>query len=205
VTTAGPTLADAKRRAATDHVLTATRRYVLAHGLDASMDQLAEAAGVSRRTLFRMFGSREALIAEGFAVAIDAFGRELPSYTGDLPGWVRALCNHAHQRNAAAGPGYWEFTTRSDLPPDIAAQQDQRRRDSRRRMRSLTTTLWRAADGTGDPPSLLVTELSTFLSAHFTAAVLNDGHGRWQDAADLATEGVLAALHRHRGSSPASS
>jgi AcrR family transcriptional regulator len=197
---AATSLADAKRRGAREHVLTATRRHVLAHGLDVSMDDLAEVAGVSRRTLFRMFGSREHLIAQGFAVAADDFGREIPGFDGDLPAWIRALCDHAHRRNAAAGPGYWEFTTRADLPPDIAEQQSQHRRDSRRGMTSLTRRVWQAAGRSGEPPAPMITEVSAYLSAHFTAAVLQDGHGRWQTAADLAYEGIEATVRRHAGS-----
>ncbi|MDT5174509.1 MAG: hypothetical protein QOG37_1760, partial [Mycobacterium sp.] len=39
------TLIEVKRRAVVDHVLAATRKLVLASGLDVTMDQIAEAAG----------------------------------------------------------------------------------------------------------------------------------------------------------------
>jgi AcrR family transcriptional regulator len=63
-------LADVKRDAANEHILTAARRWVLANGLDATMDQLGVAAGVSRRTLFRLFGTRDQLLASAFAAGM---------------------------------------------------------------------------------------------------------------------------------------
>src|SRR5215475_9644566 len=46
-----------------NHVLTAARR-VCAGGRQPTMDELAAAAGVAVRTLYRLFGSRQALLRE---------------------------------------------------------------------------------------------------------------------------------------------
>ena len=82
--------AEAKRQAAMEHVLTATRRLAVARGLDITMDQIAAAAGVSRRTLFRLFDSRERLIGVVFAAGMANYNTTCPptrvvSSTGCAP------------------------------------------------------------------------------------------------------------------------
>src|SRR5438270_2054107 len=111
--------ADVKRRAAGEHVLAAARTLVGSNGLDVTMDQIADAAGVSRRTLFRHFESRERLIAAAFATGIKRYGEQLPTYDdGDWRVWLRATCDAAHRMNASYGKGYWELTSRADLPSE---------------------------------------------------------------------------------------
>src|SRR5699024_7099656 len=120
-------LANTKRRAAVDHVLAAARRVVLRGGLDATMDELADAAGVSRRTLFRMFGSRERLLATAFEAGIIDYRQQLPVYDGgDVDTWLQSACEAAHRMNATIGPGFFELASRADLPPDLAAAERQR-------------------------------------------------------------------------------
>lgn len=192
------TLAEAKRRAAEEHVLDAARRHVVRHGLDATMEELAAAAGVSRRTLFRMFTSRERLIGAAFEAGFTDLAQGLPPYEGeDLAGWIDALCRTAHRLNASHGPGYWEFTSRTDLPPELAASQHQRRLLQRATARDLAGTMWRAAGHDGEPAGTLVACVGAHLSAHLTAAVTTDLGSTWESAAAIAARAVLAELDRH--------
>lgn len=190
--------AEAKRQAAIDHVLTAARELVVVSGLDATMDQIAEASGVSRRTLFRYFDSREKLIAASFAAGMADFGRELPSYGGDLEQWLRALCDATHRMNATIGLGYFELTWRSDLPPELAAMERKLRRTRRREMNGVARKLWHAAGGVDDAPDVLAATVMAQLSAFFTAAVITDVGPRWQTAADLAFNSILRTLREQR-------
>ncbi|CUU56970.1 regulatory protein, tetR family [Parafrankia irregularis] len=189
-------LAEAKRQAALDHVLTAARRFVIENSLDATMDQLAEASGVSRRTLFRLFGTREKLIASGFRTAMDAYLRELPAYEGGTEHWLRATCEAAHRMNDSIGPGYWELASRSELPPDLAAVQADLLHQWHSRISEITQTLWQASGGGQDPPAKLVTTVSAHLSSHFTAAVVTDARRDWQTASALAYEAILTTLRQ---------
>ncbi len=190
------TLAEAKRDAANDHILTASRHWVLANGLDATMEQLAVAAGVSRRTLFRLFGTRERLLASAFAAGMAEYQHELPVYEGDRNVWLRATCDAVHRMNIPAGPGFWELTSRPDLPSDLAATERERRRRIRETMAAIASLLWRSSDGVGDPPEELVAIVGAHLSPHFTAAVQVDLGASWQAASAMAYDSIMHVLLR---------
>ena len=187
-------VAQAKRQAVVDHLLAATRRLVLQHGLDATMDQLAEAGGVSRRTLFRHFETREKLLAAAFEAGITGYRSQLPSLEGDVLAWLRATCESAHRMNSTIGPGFFELASRTDLPADLEAAEARRRQEFRGAMADITATLWRALDGAGDPPEALGTTITAHLSPHFTAALTIDAAQGWEAAADLAYRAITAAL-----------
>jgi AcrR family transcriptional regulator len=192
-------LAEVKRRAVIDHVLPAARKYVLTNGLDATMDQLAEATGVSRRTLFRHFGSRERLLAAAFDAGMVNYRQQLPSFTGQLDGWLRATCTEAHRMNAAIGPGFFDLASRSDLPLELAAIEDRRRHAFRDAMADIAKTAWTAAGGRGKPPRALRSAISAHLSPHFTAALMTDAGESWSAAAELAFAAVSTTLEREVG------
>lgn len=161
------------------------------------MDQIAQAAGVSRRTVFRLFDSRDQLIADAFMAALLNYNHQLPEYDAELIDWLRATCEAAHRMNSSFGPGFWEITTRTDLPPDLAAHQKHRQLERRRMMAHVADTLWRAAGGVGDTPLPLVNVVGAHLSAHFTAAVVIDLGKDWPTAADLAYSAILSMVRSY--------
>ena len=187
-------VAEAKRRAGVDHVLQSARRFVMANGLDATMDQLADATGVSRRTLFRHFTSREKLLAAAFDSGMVDYRHQLPTYDGDLRGWLLDTCEAAHRMNAVIGPGFFELASRSDLPTDLADVEQRRRREFRDAMADIARTAWTATGHRGKPPKALIGTITAHLSPHFTAALVIDAGERWSVAAELAYTAVLAAL-----------
>jgi AcrR family transcriptional regulator len=196
IETASQPLADAKREATVKHVLTATRRWVLANGLEATMEELAGAAGVSRRTVFRLFGTRDELLVAAFSAGMAEYQSELPGYDGDLNSWLRATCDATHRMNTAVGPGFWELTSRLDLPPGLAETEIRRRRKFRETMGAISRVLWRSHSGKDDPPDELLTAVSAHLSPHFTAAVETDVGRGWEVASHLAFEAIVLTLER---------
>jgi AcrR family transcriptional regulator len=190
------TLAEVKRQAAVDLVLTSARRFVIQCGLDATMDQLAEVTGVSRRTLFRLFGTRERLIADAFTVGMLNYFHGLPEYNGDLHDWLRSTCDAVHRMSAGYGPGFWELTFRSDLPPDLAQLEKKRRRDFRKLADALASQLWLAAGQSSAVPDELLMTVGAHLSPHFTAAVHTELARDWHSASNLAYQAIDAALER---------
>jgi AcrR family transcriptional regulator len=197
--TATQTIANAKRQATVDVILAAARQLLLARGLDVTMDDIAEEAGVSRRTLFRHFESRERLIAESLEAGIQLYGELLPSFEGDWKAWLRGVCDAAHEMQAGYGPGYWELTSRADLPPEIVAVEARRRTRRHDAMARIAGKLWREAGGDDDPPAMVVATVGAHLSARFTAAVLQDVGQSWSTAADLAYAAIADVLERERG------
>lgn len=187
-------LAEAKRQAAVEHILASARRLVLSNGLDVTMDRLAEVSGVSRRTLFRLFATRENLLAAAFEAGMIGYRQQLPAFDGDLPGWLRATCDAAHRMNATIGPGFFELASRADLPPELAAAEQRRLQEFRGAMSDIARTLWRSAGAHEDPPQTLRTTVMAHLSPHFTAALTVDTGENWQSAAELAYAAIEGAL-----------
>lgn len=190
-----PTLADEKRQATLARILRLARLFVADHGLDVTVEEIAEAAGVSRRTLFRHFPTRDQLIAAAISAGLERYGELLPSYSGgDWRTWLGELCRAVHRMNDSCGPGFWELATRHDLPPELSAIEQERRRARREVMTALATTLWSAAGGPGRPPQTVKTAVYIHFSPCFTAAVKDDAGHDWQRAARLAMSAIEATV-----------
>jgi len=179
-------LNEVKRLAVIDHVLSATRRLVLANGLDVTMDQLAEVSGVSRRTLFRHFDTREKLVAAAFEAGMAGYRDQLPRFDGDVDRWLRDTCSAVHRQNSTIGPGFFELASRNDLPRDLAAAERRRRIEFRSVADDVARTLWSATGGMGSMPDELVDTVTLHLSPFFTAASAIDAGQTWERAAEAA-------------------
>ena len=199
-----PTLADEKRQATVTWVLRLARLYVAQHGLDVTVEEIAEAAGVSRRTLFRHFPTRDQLVAAAISAGLERYGELLPTWRGgDWRAWLNELCRAAHRMNDSCGAGFWELATRHDLPPELSAIEEERRRARGEVMAAVAMTLWSAASGHGRPPQAVRTAVHIHLSPHFTAAVTDDAGHDWQQAATLAMAAIEATvLHELRDKQP---
>jgi AcrR family transcriptional regulator len=189
-------VSEARRQATVDAIEEAACELLLRDGLDITMDDIARAAGVSRRTLFRYFETRERLLASAFEHGIQRYGEHLPVLDGDWRDALRSLCDAAHRMQASYGLGYWELLHRRDLPPELEAVEHDRRVRRRRAMDHLAAELHRLAGGSGPPPPELSATVATFLSARFTAAVVQDAEGSWTVASQLAYEAIAAAIER---------
>jgi AcrR family transcriptional regulator len=188
-------LADDKRRATTERILSAALRKFGERGLDVTMDDIAAAAGVGRRTVFRHFPSRDGLLAAALDSGIRRYGEHIPSYEGGAwEDWLRALCREVHRMHDSYGPGYWELTSRLDLEGDIAEAESRRRRGRRRATDRFALTLWTAAGGAGQVPSTVTSTIAAHLSAHFTAAVTSDSRFGWRQAASLASFSIASVV-----------
>lgn len=190
-----PTLADDKRQATVERILRAARRLIGERGLGVTVNDVAEAAGIGRRTVFRHFATREALLAAAVVAGMYRYGEQLPDFDGgDWRAWLHDLCGAAHRMNASYGPGYWELTTRRDLPAELADVEEQRKQARRIAMTRLAGTVWSGAGGKGRTPAVVTTAVAAHLSPHFTAAVVGDARGDWRDAAALAADAIEVAV-----------
>jgi AcrR family transcriptional regulator len=185
-------VADARRQVTAELVRDAARTLLLDRGPDITMDDIAVAAGVSRRTVFRHFDSRDHLLAVALEDGIRRYGEHLPRFDGDWESWLRLLCDTTHRIHAQYGAGYWELLHRTDLPPELAATERKRQVLRRETMTRVAGRLFREAGGSGRTPADLIATVAAHLSPRFTAAVVHDAGQTWRMAADLS----FAAIHQ---------
>lgn len=189
------TLAEDKQQATVNRILAGARQVLVNQGPDGTMDDVATAAGLSRRTVFRHFPSRDSLLAAALRSGMRRFNERLPSYEGgEWTAWLTELCGVIHEKNDSFGQGYFELITRRDLPSELAAVEARRKEGMMATMSQLASTLWTAADGVGPPPVPVTAAVASHLSVHFTVAVTNEAGGDWRLAADLAATAICAIV-----------
>lgn len=157
----------------------AARTLIAVRGLDVSMDEVAEASGISRRTLFRHFSNREALIVaaldEGFATYEGRFLVALQPGAA-LTDWIAGVLRQIHRTHLRAGRGLWHLACAFDdeLSPALRAANRRRRLMRERITREFADRAWQLADGPGSAPALLVDTVATVLSSFTTHSLVVD-------------------------------
>jgi AcrR family transcriptional regulator len=126
LSTSRPVRADARRNHG--RLLAAAREAFAEHGPDASLDGIAQRAGLGSGTLYRHFPTREDLMRAVYRVEIDALcarGRELasaPSPADALATWLRLLADAADRRGLATAL-YERMGSHAPSPFLIATKQ----------------------------------------------------------------------------------
>ena len=162
-----------------------------------------EAAGVSRRTIFRHFATRDALFVEVIRAGVRRYAEQLPEPPdgGDLHAWLAELLAVTHRLNARNGRVFWDLVgvRAEDLSPDLAAAAAECR-DTRNRFASTVTKfLWHARGGAGSPPPWLTDAVAVQLSGFTTQSLAGD-LGRTPDqVAAVSAQVIEAALAAARG------
>ena len=177
-------------------ILRATRRLLADKGLSVSVDEIAEAAEVGRRTVFRYFDTRDALVARALDESLDRFyERVAENTTVDMPldTWLHNLITTLLAAQLRAGASLWQLaaTKDSDLPEPIAKVNRKRRASRRRSTREMATQAWTLADGRGDVPHDVELAFAHAVSS-FTVQSLNIDYGAAFD--DMVTV-VASQLH----------
>lgn len=157
----------------------ATRLLIAQSGLDVSMDQIAAAAGVGRRSLFRHFKSRDALVGEALDSAFRWYESQLDAampVNGTLDEWLHSVLRRTHQTHLDAGRGLWRLASAFDdeLPPEFNAANKRRRAMRRRVTQGLADRAWKAAGGSGDTPEPLVDAMLIVVSSFTTHSMIID-------------------------------
>jgi AcrR family transcriptional regulator len=192
-----PSLAAEQREVAQTRILRAAGAVLAARGLTATVDDVAEAAGVSRRTIFRHFLSRDALFVAVIQAGIRRYAEQIPSPgDGDLRGWLAEMLAVTHRLNAGNGRVFWDLVglQAADLSPDLALVAAECRDSRNRFAASVTDLLWRARGGTGRPPEWLVDAVAVQLSGFTTQSLAGDLGRSPDEVAELSAQVVEAAL-----------
>jgi len=193
-----PSLADEQRELAQARILRAAGAVLANRGLTATVDDVAEAAGVSRRTIFRHFATREALFVSVIRAGIHRYAEQIPAPPAhdDLKAWLIDMLVVTHRLNARNGRVFWDLVglRADDLSADVAVVAAECR-DSRNRFAvSVTDLLWRARGGTGRPPDWLADAVAVQLSGFTTQSLAGDLGRSPEEVAQLSAQVIEAAL-----------
>lgn len=208
--TTSPSLLDEQRDLARSRILRAAQRALAARGLAATVDDVAEQAGVSRRTVFRHFATRERLFATAIRGGLGAYAEQVPKRdlsdpASDAGDWLLGVLTTAHRINATNGRAYWDLSVlEPDLPGELAEVAVERREARRRFVNGVSRTLWRARGGTGRPPEWVADAVAVHLSGFTTQSLAGD-FGRTPEqvarvSARVLEAAVAAALAERRPS-----
>jgi AcrR family transcriptional regulator len=189
-------LAAEQRDLARTRIVRAARRVLAERGLATTVDDVAEAAGVSRRTVFRHFSTRENLFAVAIRDGLRTYGEHLPPARGDdLDSWLLDVLLAAHRLNAGNGRIYWELSVlEPELTGELAAAAAERRQARNRWAAGVTKVLWRARGGRGKPPTWLTDAVAVHLSAFTTQSLAVDFDRSPDDVARVSARVIDAAL-----------
>lgn len=195
---AGPSLAEEQRELVRARIVRAAGSVLAARGLAATVDDVAEAAGVSRRTIFRYFTTRDALFVTVIRAGVRRYAEQLPPPPADddLRGWLRELLVVTHRLNAGNGRVFWDLVglQDADLSPDLALVAAECR-DSRNRFAvHVTEFLWRAHGRPGQPPGWLADAVAVQLSGFTTQSLAGDLGRSPDEVAHVCAQVIEAAL-----------
>jgi len=166
-----PTLAAEARARAQARILNAALELLVRRGFDTTVDDVAAAAGVSRRTVFRHFDSQAQLLAAASAEVVRSVEASMPAPPApgtDLDSWLLETMLTFHRLQArVVGEAFWGLHRR--LPgwqtgPEGVTAPSQRllRVDVPARIAAMA---WTHAGGRGGPPAWVVDAFSLFTSS----------------------------------------
>ncbi len=163
------------RRVPRQDIISATQILLAAKGTAVTMDEIAAAAEVGRRTLFRHFATKGELIAEAMRGGWDRWTTQaVVPVDGDLQAAVGTLLERAHVLNAGAGLGFWELASGLFDDPELHEAADLRATTRRAYVPAVAAQLWSKAGGLNEPPQWVVDAYALLESVHALHALRPD-------------------------------
>jgi AcrR family transcriptional regulator len=160
-------------------VLRATRVLLAEKGLGVSMDDIAAAAGVGRRSLFRHFDNRDALVAAALRSSLSWYGERLVDEVDShvpLDAWLLDVVRRVHELHLGAGRALWQLASSfdDDLPPEVAAVNRYRRAARRRWTQQFAEEAWARGNNPAPVPDEVVDAVALALSSFATHSMTYD-------------------------------
>ncbi len=199
------TLEAQRREIIEKHLVRAARSVVAERGLATRMEDVAAAAGVSRRTVFRYFRTRDKILIAALESGMRSYGDHLPRLTADSDParWLEDALVALHRMNAQHGRLYWEIALGNDLPRSLAATRAKRQRGRMKLVRWFTGEAWKAYGGKGVPPAWLMDACAVQMSAFATQSLVIDFRRTPEQSGRLAARVlrtlIAAALRERNG------
>jgi AcrR family transcriptional regulator len=192
-----PPLAEEQRQLVRDRIRLAAGQALSEHGLAATVEDVAERAGVSVRTVFRHYGTRDHLIGEAIRARFRSYRKHLPrpERAEPLGVWLGRLLAHVHQHHAELGRAYWELTTPgAELGGEIAEAAAKRREARVRLVKWAVSTAWDLTGAAGRPPEWLADAFAIHLSATAVPALVPDFRRTPAQVAETSAVALHAAV-----------
>jgi AcrR family transcriptional regulator len=190
-------LADEQRRLARARIERAALTVLGREGMASTVDDVAAEAGVSVRTVFRHYGTRDHMIAIALRSQLQHYGDALPRPDKGAPldDWLPKLLVEVHRRNAEMGRAYWELAAHSgSLEGELADVAELRQTARTRLVTAVATTAWRLSGRRGRPPGWLVDVFAIHLSSFATRSLVADFGRDPDDVAEASARALLAVL-----------
>lgn len=201
-----PTLNEAARAAARARILAGARQALAEKGLGITVDDVVEAAGVGRRTIFRYFRTHEELIRAALEEIFTSYNTltvTAPPQGCDLYEWLvdqLTRFHDAHER--VLGQAFWGlYGMQAGSRSERAAWGGRfvtQRVDAARMLASLA---WEAAGGVKEPPDWVIGAFGLYLSAFARNAMASAGVTSAADSAAFSAR-VLDAVVRRAVAAP---
>jgi AcrR family transcriptional regulator len=149
---------------------------IAASGLDATIDEVADAAGVSRRTVTRYFATHGELIAATIDEGLTFIGTNIPDappVSADVEAWLTDALVNLHQvTRQLLGRAFWDIhIDRPNTPKEVTDALAKVVVERYRFAGDLARTAWLAAGGTLDPPTWVVDAFTFHVSGFATFAL----------------------------------
>jgi AcrR family transcriptional regulator len=162
-----PTLGEETRAATQARIVQGAKAALAARGFAATVDDIAAAAGVSRRTVFRHFATHDEVLTAAMTEILASYDRLIPGPPpagADLKTWLGETAVALHNLNARLmGKAFWDMNV--DRPGMTPAERDRQRIGF---ATQIARHAWRAGNGRGQPPSWVVDAFALQLSGFAT-------------------------------------
>jgi len=198
-----PSLAEEQQQRTKTRIRQAAMEVVARRGFDATVEAVAEASGVSPRTVFRHYSTHDRLILTTVRDMFEACGRRpiegLTPPEEDLDAWIDGLAAAVHRRNhEILGEAFWDIhAPHPNATSETLSEVNHMRRELRLRgVRYLTDLAWRTAGGTGAPPPDLMLGFALNFSAFATKALMVDFDETPAQVAVVTGDILKVLLHR---------
>lgn len=153
-----------------DAILAAAAALLAKRGLDVTMDDVARAAGVGRRTLFRYFPTRSDLLVatmeRTYARLVDGLYEPVAGEERHPEELLLRIMSFAHREGIVAGRALWQIAADPDVKGELRKPALARRRFRRTYVARSAQSLWATAGGTGRAPRWVADAFGLLESLH---------------------------------------